>query len=58
MVSITGGINWVKQQARDPHRYAVRAKEVLGAACSGAVFGAVSKAVRTTSAHRRPSATR
>ena len=46
MVSITGGINWVKQQARDPHRYAVRAKEVLGAACSGAVFGAVSKAVK------------
>ena len=46
MVSITGGINWVKQQARDPHRYAVRAKEVLGAACSGAVFGAVSKAVQ------------
>lgn len=46
MVSITGGINWVKQQARDPHRYAVRAKEVIGAACSGAVFGAVSKAVR------------
>ena len=27
MVSITGGINWVKQQARDPHRYAVRAKK-------------------------------
>lgn len=46
MINITGGINWVKTQIQEPHRYVVRAKEVVGAACSGAVFGAVSKAVK------------
>lgn len=46
MINITGGINWVKTQIQEPHKYVVRAKEVVGAACSGAVFGAVSKAVK------------
>ncbi|MFY4257978.1 hypothetical protein ACOTCG_10300 [Achromobacter xylosoxidans] len=46
MINITGGINWVKTQIQEPHKYVVRAKEVVGAACSGAAFGAVSKAVK------------